>query len=77
MPVANIEARAEQIACRLWRAPTRSAIATLVVELRKFSDDAVPTAYAYDAACKALDHWRKEAKRLGRLAGVTPRQMKR
>ena len=36
-----------------------------------------PTQDAYDAACKALAHWRKEAKRLGRLAGVTPREMKR
>lgn len=35
-----------------------------------------PTADAYNAACKALAHWRKEAKRLGRLAGVPPREMK-
>ena len=37
----------------------------------------VPTQDAYAAACKALAHWRKEAKRLGRLAGVRPREMNR
>lgn len=36
-----------------------------------------PTVDAYEAACKALAHWRKEAKRLGKIAGVTPREMKR
>lgn len=36
----------------------------------------VPTADAYEAACRALAHWRKEAKRLGRLAGTKPREMK-
>ncbi len=36
-----------------------------------------PTRDAYDAACKALTHWRKEAARLGRMAGVIPREMKR
>ncbi len=36
-----------------------------------------PTVDAYATACKALAHWRKEAKRLGRLAGVAPREMKR
>lgn len=35
-----------------------------------------PTQDAYDAACKALAHWRKEAKRLGKIAGVEPRKMK-
>lgn len=35
-----------------------------------------PTTEAYEAACKALAHWRKEAKRLGKIAGVTPREMK-
>ena len=40
-------------------------------------DDRSPTHDAYEAACKALAHWRKEAQRLGRLAGVTPREMKR
>jgi hypothetical protein len=34
-----------------------------------------PTQWAYDAACKALAHWRKEAKRLGRIAKVTPRDL--
>lgn len=34
-----------------------------------------PTREAYEAACKALHHWRKEAKRLAKLAGVEPRQM--
>jgi hypothetical protein len=77
MPVANINVRAEQIACRLWAAPTRQSIKMLTAELQKFSDNAVPTTDAYDAACKALAHWRNEAKRLGRLAGITPREMKR
>ena len=35
-----------------------------------------PTQEAYDAACKALHHWREEAARLGKIAGVTPREMK-
>ena len=34
-----------------------------------------PTPDAYEAACKALAHWRKEARRLGKLAGVAPREM--
>ena len=38
---------------------------------------AAPTPHAYAAACKALAHWRREAKRLGRLAGVKPREMRR
>lgn len=29
-----------------------------------------PTTWAYDAACKALHHWREEAARLGKIAGV-------
>ncbi len=37
----------------------------------------VPTSDAYNAACKALAHWRKEAKRLGKLAGAIPREMRR
>lgn len=36
-----------------------------------------PTEFAYDAACKALHHWRSEAKRLAELLGVEPRQMDR
>lgn len=36
-----------------------------------------PTQWAYDAACKALAHWRKEARRLGRIAGQAPREMKK
>ena len=34
-----------------------------------------PTDWAYEAACKALWHWRDEAARLAKLAGVEPRQM--
>jgi hypothetical protein len=34
-----------------------------------------PTVWAYQQACKALDHWRGEAKRLGELAGVEPRTL--
>jgi len=34
-----------------------------------------PTPDAYEAACKALAHWRKEARRLGKLAGAAPREM--
>lgn len=34
-----------------------------------------PTRDAYDAACKALHHWRDEAHRLAKLAGVQPRGM--
>lgn len=36
-----------------------------------------PTYWAYQQACKAIEHWRKEAKRLGKKAGVVPREMKR
>ena len=42
----------------------------------KVADQSAPTQDAYDATCKALAHWRKEAKRLGKIAGVTPREMK-
>ena len=34
-----------------------------------------PTRDAYDAACKALHHWRAEAERLAKLAKQKPRQM--
>lgn len=34
-----------------------------------------PTEWSYQQACKALDHWRTEAKRLADLLGVEPRQM--
>ena len=34
-----------------------------------------PTAWAYQQACRALDHWREEARRLGKIAGEEPRQM--
>lgn len=58
-----------------WRAeaPTMAAL------FRRAASDLMsattPTQDAYDAACKALDHWRAEASRLGKLAGVEPRQM--
>ena len=45
-------------------------IAELELELAKR-----PTEWAYKQACKALAHWRKEAKRCAKLAGVMPRQM--
>lgn len=32
-----------------------------------------PTQWAYDQTCKALHHWRDEARRLGKIAGVEPR----
>jgi hypothetical protein len=35
-----------------------------------------PTRDAYEAACKALTHWRAEAQRLGGIAGEKPREMK-
>lgn len=34
-----------------------------------------PTTWAYEQACKALRHWREEARRLGNLAGEEPRQL--
>ena len=34
-----------------------------------------PTQDAYNAACKALTHWRAEANRLGSIAGQKPREM--
>lgn len=34
-----------------------------------------PTQFAYDAATKALWHWRNEAARLGKKAAEEPRQM--
>lgn len=48
----------------------RHRIDTLQAEL-----SARPTQDAYEAACKALRHWRDEAARLAKLAGVEPRQM--
>lgn len=38
-------------------------------------ETAIPTPDAYYAACKALHHWREEAERLGKIAGVEPRTM--
>lgn len=37
--------------------------------------DQYPTAEAYEAVCKALQHWRAEAMRLGKLADEHPREM--
>lgn len=34
-----------------------------------------PTRWSYDQACKALKHWRREARRIAKLAGVEPREM--
>lgn len=50
-------------------------IAAIEADLRSARQDRYPTQDAYDAACKALRHWRAEAERLGKLAGVEPRQM--
>ncbi|MEQ1671412.1 MAG: hypothetical protein ABL893_11180, partial [Hyphomicrobium sp.] len=35
-----------------------------------------PTSWAYEQACKALHHWRAEAKRLGHIAGEEPEEMR-
>jgi hypothetical protein len=51
-------------------------IATQLRERVAELEASAPTADAYSAACKALAHWRKEARRLGRLAKVTPREWK-
>lgn len=34
-----------------------------------------PTEWAYQQACKALWHWRDEAARLAKIAGVEPRRL--
>jgi hypothetical protein len=34
-----------------------------------------PTNWAYEAACKALWHWRVEAERLGKICGEEARKM--
>ena len=36
-----------------------------------------PTEWAYAQVCRALEHWRQEARRLGQIAGEEPRQMAR
>ncbi len=46
-------------------------IAQLEAEIRS-----LPTRWAYDQSCKAVRHWRREARRLAKLAGVEPREMK-
>ena len=38
-------------------------------------EQTAPTQWAYRQACKALDHWRAEAHRIGDLCGVKPRSM--
>ena len=40
-------------------------------------EQAAPTPDAYAATCKALAHWRAEARRLGRIAKVKPREMRK
>jgi hypothetical protein len=55
-----------------------SAIGVVVTIMPPLSDaleHMPPTQDAYDAACRAIDHWREEARRLGEIAGETPRQM--
>lgn len=39
-------------------------------------ENSIPTPEAYAAACMALTHWRAEARRLAKSAGVKPREMK-
>jgi hypothetical protein len=48
---------------------------TLEFLAKDFEEAQQPTPDAYDAACRALNHWRSEAKRLGEVAGVEPRQL--
>jgi hypothetical protein len=52
----------------------------LTVKIAEAVQDGVsewtPTRDAYEAACKALTHWRAEAQRLGGIAGEKPREMK-
>jgi hypothetical protein len=43
---------------------------------KRLRGESALTQDAYDAACKALAHWRKEARRLAKIAGVKPREMK-
>ncbi len=59
------------------REPTRMDEPTAYVSVPTMTtgDTCLPTQDAYDAACKALAHWRAEAKRLGKIAGVKPREM--
>lgn len=52
------------------------AASSIALTASKVVDQRAPTQDAYDAACKALAHWRKEAARLGKIAGETPREMK-
>ena len=45
------------------------------LRLEAMSANRSPTQFAYDAACKALEHWRQEARRLAKLAKTEPRGM--
>lgn len=83
------ESRLGVLACDNARAVPRvrngtGSVATLLAilayidrRLGRTHEVAYPTPWAYEAACKALRHWREEAQRLGKLAGQKPRQMKR
>lgn len=56
--------------------PTATGV---TVTLRSPLSDALealpPTRHAYEAACRALAHWREEARRLGEVSGEPPRPM--
>ncbi len=58
-----------------WRAEAPTMAALFRRAARDLMGATTPTHDAYDAACKALRHWRDEAARLGALAGEEPRQM--
>lgn len=58
-----------------WRAEAPTMAAMFRRAAHDLMDATTPTQDAYDAACKALTHWRAEANRLGSIAGQKPREM--
>lgn len=58
-----------------WRAEAPTMAALFRRAAHDLMGATTPTQDAYDAACKALHHWRAEAERLGNVAGEKPRQM--
>ena len=72
VPVETIR---DQIAQQLIADHERKLEAALVLLGWTPPSDPRPTQDAYNAACRALHHWRDEAARLAKLAGVEPRQM--
>jgi hypothetical protein len=55
--------------------PCEEIARDMIEAARSLGSENYPTPDAYEAACRALAHWRKEARRLGRIAKVTPREM--